>query len=81
LMQFQSDILDVPVVRPKVAETTALGAAYAAGLAIGFWKDYDELRLNWGKDKEWKPKMNIKQREGLYSGWKKAVTRTFGWVE
>ena len=81
LMQFQSDILDVPVVRPKVAETTALGAAYAAGLAVGFWKDYDELRANWGKDKEWTPKMNANLREGLYSGWKKAVTRTFGWVE
>ncbi len=81
LMQFQSDILDVPVVRPKVAETTALGAAYAAGLAVGFWKDYDELRANWGKDKEWTPKMNANLRKGLYSGWKKAVTRTFGWVE
>ncbi|MBL8079792.1 MAG: glycerol kinase GlpK [Anaerolineales bacterium] len=81
LMQFQSDILDVPVVRPKVAETTALGAAYAAGLAVGFWRDYDELRANWGKDKEWTPKMDSKQREGLYSGWKKAVTRTFDWVE
>ena len=81
LMQFQSDILDVPVVRPKVAETTALGAAYAAGLAVGFWKDYDELRANWGRDREWTPKMDAKQREGLYSGWKKAVTRTFDWVE
>ena len=81
LMQFQSDILDVPVVRPKVAETTALGAAYAAGLAVGFWKNYKELRANWGRDKEWKPQMTAKRREGLYSGWKKAVTRTFGWVE
>jgi glycerol kinase len=81
LMQFQSDILDVPVVRPKVAETTALGAAYAAGLAVGFWKDYDELRANWGKDKEWQPKMESKLREKLYKGWKKAVTRTFDWVE
>ena len=81
LMQFQSDILDVPVVRPKVAETTALGAAYAAGLAVGFWKDYDELRANWGRDKEWTPKMSADQRKGLYSGWKKAVTRTFDWVE
>lgn len=81
LMQFQSDILDVPVVRPKVAETTALGAAYAAGLAVGFWKDYDELRANWGRDKEWQPKMDAKLREGLYAGWKKAVTRTFDWVE
>jgi glycerol kinase len=81
LMQFQSDILNVTVVRPKVAETTALGAAYAAGLAVGFWKDYDELRANWGKDKEWTPKMNANLRDGLYSGWKKAVTRTFAWVE
>ncbi len=81
LMQFQSDILDVPVVRPKVAETTALGAAYAAGLPVGFWKDYDELRANWGRDKEWTPKMDANIREGLYSGWKKAVTRTFDWVE
>ncbi len=81
LMQFQSDILNVPVVRPKVAETTALGAAYAAGLAVGFWKDYDELRANWGKDKEWTPKMDVKVRKSLYAGWKKAVTRTFDWVE
>ena len=81
LMQFQSDILDVPVVRPKIAETTALGAAYAAGLAVGFWKDYKELRANWGRDKEWKPNMTTKRREGLYSGWKKAVTRTFDWIE
>ncbi|MBM3181235.1 MAG: glycerol kinase GlpK [Chloroflexi bacterium] len=81
LMQFQSDILNVPVVRPKVAETTALGAAYAAGLAVGFWKNTDELKANWGRDKEWTPKMDVKRREGLYSGWKKAVTRTFDWVE
>ena len=81
LMQFQSDILNVPVVRPKVAETTALGAAYAAGLAVGFWKDTDELKKNWGQDKEWKPDMNTKTRAGLYAGWKKAVTRTFDWVE
>ncbi|HLF73036.1 MAG TPA: glycerol kinase GlpK [Anaerolineales bacterium] len=81
LMQFQSDILGVPVVRPKVAETTALGAAYAAGLAVGFWKDHDELRANWGKDKEWKPAMDADRRKTLYSGWKKAVTRTFDWVE
>lgn len=81
LMQFQSDILNVPVVRPKVAETTALGAAYAAGLAVGFWKDTDELKKNWGQDKEWKPDMNTKTRASLYAGWKKAVTRTFDWVE
>ncbi len=58
LMQFQADVLDVPVIRPKVSETTALGAAYAAGLAVGFWKDYDELRSNWGMDKEWLPGMD-----------------------
>lgn len=81
LMQFQSDILNVPVVRPKVAETTALGAAYAAGLAVGFWKSTEELKANWGCDKEWSPKMAVKRRDGLYSGWKKAVTRTFDWVE
>jgi glycerol kinase len=81
LMQFQADILDVPVIRPKVAETTALGAAYAAGLAVGFWKDYDELRLNWGMDKEWKPSMPAEKRYKLYTGWKKAVTRTFDWIE
>jgi len=81
LMQFQADILDVPVIRPKVAETTALGAAYAAGLAVGFWKDYDELRANWAKEKEWRPTMDKEVRKKLYSGWKKAVTRTFDWVE
>lgn len=81
LMQFQSDILGVPVIRPKVAETTALGAAYAAGLAVGFWKDFDELRANWGKDHEWQPKMSAETCNSLYAGWKKAVTRTFDWVE
>ena len=81
LMQFQSDILNVPVVRPKVAETTALGAAYAAGLAVGFWKDFNELKTNWGRDKEWQPAMDANIRKKLYSGWKKAVTRTFDWVE
>ncbi len=81
LMQFQADVLGVPVIRPTVAETTALGAAYAAGLAVGFWKDYDELRANWGKDKEWEPGMPAGQRAKLYAGWKKAVTRTFDWIE
>lgn len=81
LMQFQADVLNVPVIRPKVAETTALGAAYAAGLAVSFWKNFDELRANWGKDKEWQPHMDVKPREALYAGWKKAVTRTFDWVE
>jgi len=81
LMQFQSDVLGVPVVRPKVAETTALGAAYAAGLAVGFWKNVEDLRTNWAKDKEWKPMMKADLREKEYKGWKKAVTKTFDWVD
>jgi glycerol kinase len=81
LMQLQADVLNVPVIRPKVAETTALGAAYAAGLAVGFWKDFDELRSNWSMDKKWDPQMSTETRKKLYSGWKKAVTRTFDWVE
>lgn len=81
LMQFQSDILGVPVIRPTVAETTALGAAYAAGLAVGFWEKVEDLRVNWGKDKEWHPAMDEETRAKLYKGWKKAVTRTFDWVE
>ena len=80
LMQFQADILNVPVIRPKVTETTALGAAYAAGLAVGFWKDYDELRVNWGMDKQWKPSMAAGKRDSLFAGWKKAVTKTFDWI-
>ncbi|HXF86172.1 MAG TPA: glycerol kinase GlpK [Anaerolineales bacterium] len=81
LMQFQADILGVPVIRPKVTETTALGAAYAAGLAVGFWEDVDELRANWAKDREWHPTMDTQTRKKLYSGWRKAVVRTFDWVE
>jgi glycerol kinase len=81
LMQFQADVLGVPVVRPKVAETTALGAAYAAGLAVGFWKNTDEMRANWGMDKTWKPTSGSKAGSDLYKEWKKAVTRTFDWVE
>jgi glycerol kinase len=81
LMQFQADVLDVPVIRPKVAETTALGAAYAAGLAAGFWKEVDDLRENWIQDREWTPKMDEGEREKEYRFWKKAVTRTFDWVE
>jgi glycerol kinase len=81
LMQFQADLLGVPVVRPTVAETTALGAAYAAGLAVGFWRDTDELRALWGQDKVWTPSMAGTERERLYAGWKKAVTRTFDWVD
>jgi glycerol kinase len=81
LMQFQADILGVPVIRPVVAETTALGAAYAAGLAVGFWAGEDDIRTNWAKDKEWAPAMDEGTREKLYKQWKKAVTRTFDWVE
>lgn len=81
LMQFQADILDVPVIRPKVSETTALGSAYAAGLAVGFWKDINSLRKNWQEGQRWTPKMSQKMREEKYSGWKKSVTRTFDWVE
>jgi glycerol kinase len=81
LMQFQADILDKRVVRPRVSETTALGAAYAAGLAVGFFKDTDELAANWAVDQRWEPKMEKESRDRLYRFWKKAVTRTFGWVE
>jgi len=81
LMQFQADILDRPVVRPKVQETTALGAAYAAGLAVGFFKDLDDLRAHWSVDRTWKPQMEAGEREKLYRFWKKAVTRSFDWVE
>jgi glycerol kinase len=80
-MQFQADILGVPVIRPTVAETTALGAAYAAGLAVGFWAKVEDLRANWGKDKEWQPQMGAEERERTYHFWKKAVTKTFDWVE
>ncbi len=81
LMQFQSDVLGVPVIRPTVAETTCLGAAYAAGLAVGFWEKVDDLRANWGKDKEWTPQMDSEKVAKEYAMWKKAVTRTFDWIE
>jgi glycerol kinase len=81
LMQFQADILGVPVIRPTVAETTALGATYAAGLAVGFWSTEEEMRKNWGVDKRWEPKMDKAKRAELYKNWKKAVTRTFDWIE
>ncbi|MDO9380713.1 MAG: glycerol kinase GlpK [Nocardioidaceae bacterium] len=80
-MQIQSDILGVPVSRPVVAETTALGAAYAAGLAVGFWKNTDELRENWNESKRWEPSWDEDQRETGYTQWKKAVTRTLDWVD
>ena len=81
LMQFQADILGVPVVRPKITETTALGAAYAAGLAVGFWKDRSELRANWIEDKRWIPEMDAKSRQARYAIWKMAIERSLGWVQ
>src|ERR687886_292669 len=81
LMQFQSDVLGVPVIRPKVAETTSLGAAYAAGLATGFWSNLEDLRQNWQVDHTWEPKMDATARDQQYAMWKKAVTGTFDWVE
>lgn len=81
LMQFQADVMGVPVIRPAVPETTSLGAAYAAGLATGFWNEIDDLRENWAKDKEWTPQMDPDRREQEYGQWKKAVTRTFDWLD
>jgi glycerol kinase len=81
LMQFQADLLDVPVVRPTVTETTALGAAYAAGLAVGFWSGEAELTRNWSEDKRWTPAMAADERDRRYRTWQKAVTRTFDWVD
>jgi glycerol kinase len=81
LMQFQADVLGVPVVRPAVIETTALGAAYAAGLAVGVWADLDELREMWREDTRWEPSIDSDERERLLARWRKAVTRTFGWVD
>lgn len=81
LMQFQADIVNVPVIRPVVSETTALGAAYASGLAVGFWRDFNELRANWKQDKVWMPNMDDTLRQKIYQGWKKAVSRTLDWVE
>ena len=81
LMQFQADVLNVPVIRPQIAETTALGAAYAAGLAVGFWPGLEALRQNWAVDKTWQPAMASQTRENLLRQWKKAVVRTFNWVD
>jgi len=81
LMQFQADMLGVPVVRPRVTETTALGAAYAAGLAVGYWKSREELTRNWGVDKRWVPAMADDERARLYASWRKAVTRSFDWLD
>ncbi len=81
LMQTLSDFLDAPVVRPMVAETTCLGAAYAAGLAVGFWPDTDALRANWKRAAEWTPRMDAANRDREYKSWLKAVQRTMGWIE
>ena len=81
LMQFQADQLNVDVVRPVVAETTALGAAYAAGIAVGFWEGEQDVINNWAEDKRWKPEMEAGERDRQYRLWKKAVTRTFEWVD
>jgi len=81
LMQFQADVLGVPVVRPSVNETTALGAAYAAGLAVDFWRDYDDLRKNWSPDKEWRPDLKSGAGNSGYKNWLKAVKRTFDWLD
>jgi glycerol kinase len=80
-MQLQADILGVPVSRPVVAETTALGAAYAAGLSVGFWNSTDELEQNWQEDRRWEPTWSDEQRAEGYAGWKKAVSRTVGWID
>jgi glycerol kinase len=81
LMQFQADLLGVPVIRPKVPETTSLGAAYAAGLATGFWAEVEDLRENWVEDKRWEPTMDSAKRDEYYKYWKRAVTRTFDWFD
>jgi glycerol kinase len=81
LMQFQSDILDRSVIRPAMRETTALGAAYAAGLACGYYKDTEDLMENWEIDQMWKPQMEPATRDQLYKQWKKAVTRSFDWID
>jgi glycerol kinase len=81
LMQFQADVIGVPVIRPAVTETTALGAAYAAGLAVGFWSDQDELRERWSEDKRWEPRMDEDEREAQYARWQKAVERSLGWED
>ncbi|MBD7917401.1 glycerol kinase GlpK [Cellulomonas sp. Sa3CUA2] len=81
LMQFQADILGVPVVRPKVAETTALGAAYAAGIAVGYWSGEQDVIDNWAEDKRWEPAMDGDERDRQYRLWKKAVTKSFDWVD
>jgi glycerol kinase len=80
-MQFQADVLGAPVIVPEIAETTALGAAYLAGLATGFWKDTGDVTSNWAIDRRFEPRMAEQKREKLYAGWKKAVQRTLDWEE
>jgi glycerol kinase len=81
LMQFQADILGEEVICPKIIETTALGAAYAAGLAVGYWENLDDLRKNWGIAHTWKKQMPAEKRQHLQGQWKKAVTKSFDWAE
>jgi len=81
LLQFQADQLGIPVVRPTVTETTALGAAYVAGLAVGFWDGFDELRGLWREDRRFEPSMDASIRERLYAGWKKAVGKSLDWID
>ncbi|MBH0029320.1 glycerol kinase, partial [Pseudoalteromonas sp. SWN29] len=81
LMQFQADQLGVDVIRPRITETTALGAAFAAGIAIGFWDSEHDVLSTWNEDKRWKPQMARLERDQLYRNWKKAVTKTMGWVD
>ena len=81
LMQFQADMLGVDVVRPEVAETTALGAAYAAGLAVGYWESTDQITANWAEDRRWTPQMPTSERDRLFRNWRKAVARTLDWVD
>jgi glycerol kinase len=81
LMQFQADMLEVPVIRPKMIETTALGAAYAAGLATGYWATLEDLKANWGEDKRWNPQMDVQTREEHQKGWKKAIERARNWMD
>jgi glycerol kinase len=81
LLQFQADLLDVPVRRPVVGETTALGAAYLAGLAVGYWDGLDDVRRNWALDREFTPRMAASERDRLYHGWRRAVERSLNWAE
>jgi glycerol kinase len=80
-MQFQADILNREVVRPMIQETTALGAAYAAGLAVDFFPGLEQLRANWAMDRKWKPRLEEHRRERMYQQWKKAVARSFDWID